>query len=238
MKRQPLLTSALLLVCAVVSFTDVAAETVLFEDTFERTDADPAEEAPGNGWGTNSKSRAQGEKQVWLKDGAMFIKMAEVADHGVSVTQDIDFKDAVITMRFKLGEGCDLGINIADMKEKSVHAGHICMPKLRLNSLEINDLKTGRMKLEHREKNQSKSLSKEEKELIASKSKKFPLKLKTDKWHDLEIRIEGETMTVSIDGKEAGEFASEGIGHETKSRIRLAVNREAWVDDIKVSALP
>jgi len=37
-----------------------------------------------------------------------------------------------------------------------------------------------------------------------------------------------------IDGKTAGELSSPGIGHPTKRRIRLAVNREAWVDDIEI----
>ena len=60
------------------------------------------QENPGNGWGTNSKSRAKGEKQVFLRDNAMYIKRAAVADHGVSVTQDVSFQDVKITTRFML----------------------------------------------------------------------------------------------------------------------------------------
>ena len=75
---------------------------------------------------------------------------AEVADHGVSVTHEADFRDAVITLRFKLGAGDDLGINLADMNEKSVHAGHICVARIRPHQVEISDLKTGRMDLARR----------------------------------------------------------------------------------------
>lgn len=209
-------------------------KTVLLEDDFERSEKDDSKEEVGNDWATNSKSRAKGVKQVDLADGAMHIKMADVADHGVSVTHEVAFKDAVIRMRFKIGEGKDLGINIADMNEKSVHAGHICMTRIKPTSLQISDLKTGNMKLEHRAARQAKKETPEMKKLLKTKSENFKIDLDTEKWHDLEVRIEGETMTVSIDGKEAGSFTSEGIGHATKSRLRLAVNSEAWVDDVKI----
>ena len=207
---------------------------LLFHDSFDRQDADPTVENPGNNWGTNSKSRAQGVKQVFLLDDAMFIKMADVADHGVSVTQDVSFDDAVIRLRVKLGKGDDLGVNIADMQEKTVHAGHICMPRIRLDSLEIRDLKTGRMRLDMREKSKNKTLTAADRKFLTTKEKKFPLTLTADQWHDVEIRIEGTMMTMMIDGTKVGSFSSEGIGHPTKRRIRLAVNREAWVDDIEV----
>jgi len=42
-------------------------------------------------------------------------------------------------------------------------------------------------------------------------------------------------MAVKINGNSAGKFTSEGIGHPTKSRLRLAVPKSAWVDDIKVT---
>jgi len=207
---------------------------LLFADGFKRSEAADSPERPGNNWGTNSKARAQGVKQVFLQDGALFIKMADVADHGVSVTQDVEFTDAVIRMRFKLGKGDDLGVNIADMQEKSVHAGHLCMPRIRLNGLEIRDLKTGRMEFETHARSKAKQLTPADRERIAENEKKFPLSLTPDAWHDLEIKIVGDTMTVMIDGKTAGELSSPGIGHPTKRRIRLAVNREAWVDDIEI----
>ena len=206
----------------------------LFQDSFNRQDASSDSENPGNNWGTNSKSRAQGVKQVFLRDNAMFIRKADAADHGVSVTQDVEFDDAVIRLRVKLGKGDDLGVNIADMQEKTVHAGHICMPRIRLDSLEIRDLKTGRMRLDEREKSKNKTLTAADRKLLATKEKKFPLSLTADQWHDIEIRIEGTTMSVTIDGDKAGSFSSEGIGHPTKRRIRLAVNREAWVDEIEI----
>lgn len=46
---------------------------LIFEDSFERSESQQKTDEPGNGWGTNSKSRAQGHKQVDLRDGAMYI---------------------------------------------------------------------------------------------------------------------------------------------------------------------
>ncbi|MCA9035034.1 MAG: hypothetical protein KDA91_07890 [Planctomycetaceae bacterium] len=208
---------------------------VLLEDDFNREESDPAKEEIGNGWGTNSKSRAKGVKQVDMVDGAMHITMASVADHGVSVHHEVAFRDATILLRFKLGKGDDLGINIADMNEKSVHAGHICMARIQPKSVEISDLKTGRMKLEHREARLENRLTPEQQKTIAARSEKFPVDLALDDWHQLSVQISGDQMTVTIDNKLVGKFQSEGIGHPTKSRLRLAVNKAAWVDDVRIT---
>ena len=166
----------------------------------------------------------------------MHIKRAAVADHGVSVTQDVSFCNARIALRFMVPEKGDLGINIVDMNEKSVHAGHICMARIKPVSLEIVDLKTGRMKKEIHEKNKAKKLTKADRAQLAKKSIVVPLKLKTGIWHDLEILIIDDTMSVKIDTRKIGSMTSPGIAHKTKRRIRLAVNTEAWVDDIAISA--
>ena len=214
---------------------DDSSGTVILQDDFNRDEKEPMKEQIGNGWGTNSQSRAKGgTKQVDLVDGAMHITRAAVADHGVSVTHEVAFRDTTIRLRFKLGAKDDLGINIADMKEKSVHAGHICVAKIRLGRVEIVDLKTGRMNLVTRERRLVGKLTAEDEALIKSKQKSFKAGLAADEWHQLEVGITGDVMSVAIDGKKIGVFQSEGIAHATKSRLRLAVNKTAWVDDVKV----
>jgi len=211
------------------------SQTVLLEDQFNREESDAAKEEVGGEWETNSKSRAKGVKQVDLVDGAMHITRAEVADHGVSVRHPVEFKDATITLRFKLGAKDDLGINLADPEEKSVHAGHICMTRIRPYRVDINDLKTGNMNLEMRKARQAKTVSPAQKKLLDGKTKQFKTKFAPDEWHDLKVQVAGETMTVSIDGKQVGSFTSEGIGHPTKRLLRIAVGKQAWVDDLKVT---
>ncbi|MFK8111335.1 MAG: family 16 glycoside hydrolase [Rubripirellula sp.] len=215
-------------------FAETPSGTLILEDAFERTESDPAKEDVGNGWTTNSKSRAKGEKQVDLADGAMHITRAAVADHGVSVVHDLEFKDVTIQMKFKLGDKDSLGINIADMNEKSVHAGHLCLALVKRNKVEISDLKTGRMNQEVRTRRKDGKASDADKKLLKTKSKYFDVDLAADEWHQLQVQIAGETMKVSINGEKVGQFKSAGIGHPTKRRLRLAVAKSAWVDDVKV----
>lgn len=210
---------------------------VLIDDDFNRQEENNAFEQIGNGWGTNSKKRAKGVKQVDLVDGAMRITRAKVADHGVSVFHEAAFKDAVVSLRFQLSNGDDLGINIADMNEKTVHAGHICVARLQLNNLEIKDLKTGSMDLARRERRQNGAETPEDKKRITKTTTKKAIKLEADRWHELEIRIVDDQMIVKLNGDIAGMFSSEGIAHSTKSRLRLSVSQNAWVDNVKLVRL-
>jgi len=47
-------------------------------------------------------------------------------------------------------------------------------------------------------------------------------------------KINDDTLTVSIDGKEVGSFASPGIAHPTKRMLRLSIPRNVVVDDVKI----
>jgi hypothetical protein len=219
------------------SQADQHSGVVILQDDFNREEADPLQEQVGNDWGTNSRARAQGVKQVDLVDGAMKITRAKVADHGVSVTHEAAFRDAIIRLRFKLGRGDDLGINIADMNEKSVHAGHLCVARIRPQQLEISDLKTGRMNLQRRTRRLAGNETEEDKARIQATSFRTPIDLSLDQWHDLEVTIVGDQLTVKLDGELKGVFRSEGIAHPTKSRLRLAVNKNAWVDDVTIARL-
>ena len=216
-----------------------AGAEVLFQDDFERQESDDTKEEVGNGWTTNSKSRAQGNKQVDLIDGAMFIQRHEVADHGVSVVQDVDFKNAKISLRFKLGPKDDIGINIADMKEKSVHAGHICMAKVTPWHVELDrpERPDACVWISETQRRPGTLNAADEEMMKYQGESKVKYKVVPDQWHEMVVVIEGTQMSVSIDGKEIGSFDSEGIGHDTKRRIRLAVNKSAWVDDVKVESL-
>ena len=49
--------------------------------------------------------------------------------------------------------------------------------------------------------------------------------------------IVGDNLSVAIDGKAVGTFASEDISHPTQRMLRLAVPRNAVVDDVKIFSL-
>lgn len=208
--------------------------TLLFSDDFNREDGSKEKDGIGNGWGTNSKTRAGGNKQVELKDGAMYIAMHPTADHAVSVTHPAEFKDGVVEMRFMLEDEKDtLGVDFADLQFKDVHAGHLFKVGVGTKKADIDDMKSGGMNMKFYEQKKSKSLTPEQQKFIASTKKTFPVALDAGKWHHLLIEITGDNVSVTINGKSVGAFSSEGFAHPTKRLIRLSVPKKAVVDDVK-----
>ncbi len=240
MNKQLVTTYALLLSVIFLSSSVLADNrgTLIFEDDFERNESQETKDEIGKGWKSNSKSRAAGNKQVDLKNGAMYIYIHKVADHGVSVTHPAEFRDGSVELKFMLENDKDsLGLNFADLKYKKVHAGHLFVAKVSTKRVDLIDLKTGNMDLKIRESRKAKELTPAQKKLLKTKNKRFPNKLKTGKWYKLRVQISGNTLTVSIDDKKVGSFSSEGIAHPTKRMLRLAVPKNAVVDEVKIFSL-
>jgi hypothetical protein len=226
---KPLL--ALLFLCAAL----VAAEPVLlFSDDFTRDEKTPGKEDIGNGWTSNSAWRAKGHQQVDLKGGVMHVTKHAEADHGVAIFHNVEFQDGIVELRFKLGEGDDLGVDFVDRELKTVHAGHLCITKVTGRGVTLTDSKTGVMDLKNYERRKAGDKSPELAALLKTKSRTFKHDLKFDEWHALRVTVEGDKMTAVVDGQEIGSFSSEGIAHPTKRMITLAVNKSVQVDDVKV----
>ena len=210
---------------------------LIFEDKFDRNETQETTEEIGDGWTSNSKNRAGGNKQVDLKDGAMHITMHAIADHGVGVAHAAEFRDGVVELRFMLDDEKDvLGLDIADPECKEVHSGHLFKIDVSTKQVVVDDKKTGQMNMKFYEARKAKTLTPEQLAFIASKKKTFPYTLEESKWHDLLVKVTGDTVRVSIDGKQVASVTSEGVEHPTKRLIRLSVPRQAWVDDVKVFA--
>ena len=236
MKPQFLSACALVLCLTVPVFAEDRRK-LIFEDDFERNESQEIKDEIGKGWGTNSRTRAAGNKQVDLKNGAMYIYIHKAADHAVSVTHPAEFRDGSVELRFMLeNEKDSLGLNFADLKYKKVHAGHLFMAKVSPRYVELTDLKTGNMDLKTRELRLTKKLPPELQEKLKTKRKRFPVKLETGKWYTLLVTVSGDELTVKIDGRTVGSFSSAGMAHPTKRLLRLAVPRNAVVDDVKIYA--
>ena len=179
---------------------------LIFEDDFNRKETQSATDEPGNGWGTNSKSRAKGDKQVDLKDGALRIHLSPRADHAVSVTHAAEFKDGAVTLRFKLEDAKDsLGLDFADAQCKEVHAGHLCAAKVDSKQVVMIDHKTGGMRVDiHDARTAKKELSEEQKKAVAGKSKSVARTTAIGEWHELQVKMEGDEISVAIDGQAVG----------------------------------
>ena len=215
-----------------------AGATLLFEDDFNRNESQEEKDEPGNGWTTNSDTRAGGNKQVDLVDGAMNIFRHPDADHGVSVVHDAPFENGIIKLRFLLSEKSSaLTLDFADLKYKPVHAGHLIRVAFKTNQVEIADLKTGIFDKKIFTARREKKLNDAQKKMLKSKTKRIKHKLKTKTWYAATVKIEGEKTSVAINGKPIGEFSSLGIAHPTKRILRLAVPKQATVDDIKAYSL-
>ena len=236
-----ILTACVLAVASVGFSSDALAKDakepgkLIFSDDFERNESQELKDDVGNGWGTNSKSRAGGNKQVDLKDGTMRIFIHETADHGVSVTHPAEFRDGRVEIKFMLEDEKDsLGLNFADLQYKKVWAGHLFKVVIGVKQTEISDLKTGVMDLKIREARQAKTVTPVQMEMLKTKAKRFPHKLETGKWYTAVAKVVGDTLSVSIDGKAVGSFSSEGIAHPTKRMLRLAIHRNVVVDDVRI----
>ena len=212
----------------------------LLSDDFDRTEADDAKEQVGGGWNTNSKSRAKGYKQVDLDGGAIHITRHAEADHGVSVRRDLPnpYENGTVSLRFRLPKGGDLGVDIADLSDKSVHAGHLLIVRVRPTKVELRDHKAGGMNKASGlwDRKKTKALTAADRQTLKDTVKLIPRRTAPGQWHTLSMSTTGDLLTVSVDGEKVGELKSPGIGHPTKRTVRLAVNSEAWVDDVKVVA--
>lgn len=216
-----------------------AGGRVILVDDFERADGSAEKDGIGNGWETNSASRAKGHKQVTLKNGAMYIATHAEANHGASVRHDAAFTDGSLELRFMLEHDGDiLGLDFADLECKEVHAGHLFKVAVGTKKLEIDDSKFGGMSMKFYEQKLAKTLTPEQKKLIAAKKKVFPVDLQVGTWYRIRVDIAGDTVNVLLDGKPVGSSRSEGFAHPTKRMLRLAVPKQAVVDDVKMVSRP
>ncbi|MBN8420981.1 MAG: hypothetical protein J0L73_18840 [Verrucomicrobia bacterium] len=225
---------AFVVLTAAVSAEDLGQ--LLFQDDFARSESQEKTDEPGNGWGTNSKGRAKNNKQVDLRDGAMYIYLSPEANHAVSVTHPAEFTNGSVSLRFMLEDAQDSqGLDFADADCKEVHAGHLFAARVSPKQVTLQDLKTGSMRLDIREARQAKQkLTEEQKKAMEGKQKVIPQPTEIGKWHDLVVTVSGDELSASIDGKLVGSFSSPGIAHPTKKMLRLAVPRNAVVDDVKI----
>jgi hypothetical protein len=128
-----------------------------------------------------------------------------------------------------------LGLDFADAQCKEVHAGHLCAAKIDAKQVALIDHKTGGMRVDiHDARTAKKELTDEQKKAIAGKTKNVPHATEVGKWHELQVQIAGDELSVAIDGQAVGSFKSPGIAHPTKRMLRFAVPRNAVVDDVKI----
>ncbi|MDF1740695.1 MAG: hypothetical protein P1U86_16155 [Verrucomicrobiales bacterium] len=235
MMKLAFLFSAFALILPALQADESGFGTLIFEDYFERSESQELKDEPGNEWTTSSDKTAAGNKEVDLRDGAMYIYTHKDANHATSVRHAFAFTDGTIGLRFKLeAEDDSLMLNFADLDLKSVHAGHLFKVYVNHEGVKIADQKTGEMNLELRNAKKNGTLTNEQRKAVSAKGKTFPNPVSLNEWHQIYVTVKGEELTCSIDGELAGSFSSEGFAHETKTLLRLLVAKNAYVDDVKI----
>ena len=221
----------ILLAFAFLATTAFAADypRVIFADDFSA-------EGFGPRWGHYKSSSV-------VKGGVLVGITAPTSDH--SAVDNIKFegeKDLQVKVKFRFVSDKAKSFNVwfDDKGYKGSHAGHICQATISPTGVNLADAKTGGFNLEGGlyDRKKANQLTDDEKKLLASKQKRIPAKLALNEWHTLVVTTSGDTISVSIDGKEVGSFTSAGIAHDTKSLVSLTTNAvDVEYDDFSIGGV-
>lgn len=177
-----------------------------------------------------------------VKDGVLVGITSETSDHSavdhirIAPEQDLEVS---VRFRFTSDKAKSFNVWFDDKNYKGSHAGHICNITVSPTQVTVGDAKTGAFQNDiYLKKKSPEGLTAEQKTLVASKTKRFPVEITRDEWHGLLIRTRGQEIEVRVDGKTLGTFQSEGIGHDSKTLISLTTNPvDVHYDDFKISGV-
>jgi hypothetical protein len=216
---------------ALLATTAFAADypRVIFSDDFSA-------EGFGKAWGHYKSSSV-------VKGGVLVGITAPTSDH--SAVDHIRFegeKDLQVKVKFRFVSDKAKSFNVwfDDKGYKGSHAGHICQATISPTGVNLADAKTGGFNLEGGlyDRKKANQLTDDEKKMLAGKQKRVPAKISLSEWHTLVVTTSGDTISVSIDGKEVGSFTSAGIAHDTKSLVSLTTNAvDVEYDDFSISGV-
>ncbi|MBE2287624.1 MAG: hypothetical protein IAE77_29475 [Prosthecobacter sp.] len=202
---------------------------VIFADDFSA-------EGFGPRWGHYKSSSV-------VKGGVLVGITAPTSDH--SAVDNIKFegeKDLQVKVKFRFVSDKAKSFNVwfDDKGYKGSHAGHICQATISPTGVNLADAKTGGFNLEGGlyDRKKANQLTDDEKKLLATKQSRAQTKISLSEWHTLVVTTSGDTISVSIDGKDIGSFTSAGIAHDTKSLVSLTTNAvDVEYDDFSISGV-
>ncbi|EDY16215.1 hypothetical protein CfE428DRAFT_6216 [Chthoniobacter flavus Ellin428] len=191
----------------------------------------------GNGFGPRWGHYKSGSV---VKDGVLVGITPEGSDHNAvdSVKFDPE-KDLEVSVKFRFVSDQAKGFNVwfDDKDYKGSHAGHICSVNVSPTSVAVGDGKTGNFRNDIYEKKKAvpPTITPEDKAMLATKNKNFPVKISLQDWHTLVAETKDDELTVLIDGKEVGSFKMEGAAHDHKTLVSLTTNKvDVNYDDFSI----
>lgn len=223
----PLLLACLIASVTVAEESDYYYNRALFSDDFSA-------EGFGKLWGHYKSGSI-------VKDGVLVGITPEKSDHpAVDYIRIEPERDLEVSVKFRFVSEKAKSFNVwfDDKDYKGSHAGHICNVSVSSTMVSIGDAKTGNFKNDIYERRKSPTgLTAEDKALLLTKNKYLPVKLAQQDWHTLLIHTKNDEVEVSIDGKVAGTFKSEGVAHDHKTLVSLTTNLvDVHYDDFSIKA--
>ena len=225
MKR--ILPSLLLLsLSATLAFAEAPYSRTIFSDDFS-----------GNGFGPRWGHYKSGSV---IKDGVLVGITPEGSDH--SAVDSVKFdpeRDLEVSVKFRFVSDKAKSFNVwfDDKDYKESHAGHICNVSVSPTNVAVGDAKTGNFRNDIYEKKKAvpPTITDEDKKMLATKNKSFPVKISLQDWHTLVAQTKDDELTVVIDGKVVGSFKSEGMAHDHKTLVSLTTNQvDVNYDDFSI----
>lgn len=204
--------------------------TVVFDDQFARelkADAQGIE----NDWKLNSHE----EHRFVLQDGVARVTRNSDAKHYANLLHKADFRNGSLTVRFKLADqSAPFRIQVRDSALKTIKQGMLFNVRAGNGQLELQDAAIAyQIKLSMKAAKVAKPSSQQQATLDAATTR-APLDLSLNEWHELLVHVQGNELTVSIDGTELASLASESIAHPTKDNFRIEVGRALEIDRVTV----
>lgn len=230
-------TLSMVLVCSTAlaqEDADVLGQ-LTFRDSFDYVNSDELMDEMGNGWSSNSKARAQGDKQAFVKDGYLNITTSPKADHAATVRRKLNVTDGSFQARIRLLDQKGINFQILDSAYKQSHAGHIVQIKIRPNKIILEDGKTGNFALPYYTKKKAGEATKEETAAqMEGKTTSLDVDIPMNSWQLIAVTFKGDVMTFYLDGRKLGSLQSEGVAHETKATFLIDVPGTADIDDVEL----
>jgi hypothetical protein len=194
----------------------------------------------GKYWGTSSQTAT-------ITDGTL--KATRDSDGNGKYKVAVEpFENAEFNFRFRFHEAPHFWFGTDDLTiADTVHGGHLFNCIVATDSLTFTDSLSGKYNPEHYPKflrakkdKQAKKIKAYPPELLAiekATTKTVPLTVEQDRWYDIRILLQDDTITIFLDGKKSGSYTSPGFAHPRKDIYRFIVGGTVEIDDILVRAL-
>ena len=168
-----------------------------------------------------------------IKDGALVASQLPDAGHGAVIRTQLDFRNMKIDFDVKFEGGERFNFVIDDKNCEEVHAGHICRVSITRNRLTVQDDRNGAMNLKLRELRRQPEKAAEIEAFLETTKSSGDFESLDGRWYHMQVVIENNQMSASLDGKIVAKLTSPGIAHPTKTQFGFTVTgRDILFDNV------